>query len=86
MFKVKNKDTRLTPVFIVNFENILQFALVFLLSTLNMQLPAEYCKSLFWYLFKFQNCLQKLLLTWGWGLFLEKKENAFVYNFLKLLT
>ena len=44
MFKVNSKDTRMTPfaslrhsgVFIVNFEPILQLALVFLLLTLNM--------------------------------------------------
>ena len=40
MFKVNNKDTRATPmassvVFIVNFEHISDFVLVFLLLTLN---------------------------------------------------
>ena len=39
MLKVNNKDTRRrSGVFIVNFEHILHFALVFLLLTLNMQL------------------------------------------------
>ena len=40
MFKVNNKDTRATlrryGVFIVNFEHISHFVLVFLLLTLNM--------------------------------------------------
>ena len=49
MFKVNNKDTRTTlsvvakrrsGVFIVNFEHISHLVLVFLLLTLNMQLPA----------------------------------------------
>ena len=45
MLKV-NKDTRTTPVarlsdaFMVNFEHISHLVLVFLLLTLNMQLPA----------------------------------------------
>ena len=38
MFKVNNKDTRI--VFIVDFEHISHLVLVFLLLTLNMQLPA----------------------------------------------
>ena len=38
MFKVNNKDTRMTA-FIVNFEHISLLVLVFLLLTLNMQLP-----------------------------------------------
>ena len=38
MFKVNNKDT--TGVFIVNFEHISHLALVFILFTLNIQLPA----------------------------------------------
>ena len=37
MFKVNNKDTRTT---IVSFEHISHLVLVFLLLTLNMQLPA----------------------------------------------
>ena len=37
MFKVNNKDTGLL---IVNFEHISHLVLVFLLLTLNMQLPA----------------------------------------------
>ena len=37
MSKVNNKDTRATPgVFIVKFEHISQFVLVFLLLALNM--------------------------------------------------
>ena len=36
MFKVNNKDSN----FIVNFEHISHLVLVFLLLTLNMQLPA----------------------------------------------
>ena len=43
MFKVNNKDTRRkrrSGVFIVNFEHISHLVLVFLLLTLNMQLPA----------------------------------------------
>ena len=37
MLKVNNKDTRATPgIFIVNFEHISQFVLVFLLLTLSM--------------------------------------------------
>ena len=40
MFKVNNKDTRMTPrrsgIFIVNFEHISHLVLVFLLLTLNM--------------------------------------------------
>ena len=40
MFKVNSKDTRTTPsrssIFIVNFEHISHFVLVFLLLTLNM--------------------------------------------------
>ena len=43
MFKFNNKDTRTTPrsgVFIVNFEHISHLVLVFLLLTLNMELPA----------------------------------------------
>ena len=40
MFKVKNKDTRTTPL--VNFKHILHLALVFLLLNLNMQLPAGF--------------------------------------------
>ena len=42
MFKVNNKDTRTKPMgsfFIVNFEHISHFALVFFLLNLNMQLP-----------------------------------------------
>ena len=40
MFKVNNKDTRMTPwrrfgVFIINFEHISRIALVFLLLTLS---------------------------------------------------
>ena len=35
MFKVNNKDTRTTSVFIVNFEYISHLVLVFLLLTLN---------------------------------------------------
>ena len=40
MFKVNNKDTRVTPMtsfscFYVNFEHILHYFLVFLLMTLN---------------------------------------------------
>ena len=42
-FKVNNKDF----VFIVNFEHILHLVLVFLLLTLNMQLPARDESSLF---------------------------------------
>ena len=38
MFKANNKDT--TGVFIVNFEHISHLALVFILFTLNIQLPA----------------------------------------------
>ena len=46
MFKVNNKDTS-SVIFIVNFEHILHFALVFLLLTLNMQLPpGEYTKRM----------------------------------------
>ena len=41
MFKVNIKvDWRRSGVFIVNVEHILHLALVFLLLTLNMQLPA----------------------------------------------
>ena len=40
MFKVNNKDIRTTPVFIVNFEHTSHLVLVFLLLSLNMQLPA----------------------------------------------
>ena len=43
MFKVNNKVTRTTPlagIFIVNFEHISHLALVSLLLTLSMQLPA----------------------------------------------
>ena len=44
MFKVTSKDARTIwrrfCVFIVNFEHILHLVLVFLLLTLNMQLPA----------------------------------------------
>ena len=43
MFKVNNKDTRTTPVGLVsffNFEHISHLVLVFLLLTLNMQMPA----------------------------------------------
>ena len=44
MSKVNNKDVGTTPlsrfgVFFINFEHISQLALVFLLLTLNMQLP-----------------------------------------------
>ena len=42
MFKLNNKDIRATPmagVVIVNIEHILHLVLVFLLLTLNMQLP-----------------------------------------------
>ena len=51
MFKVKNKDTRTTSlwcrsgVFIVNFEHVSHLALVFLLLTLNIYLPAGKKKS-----------------------------------------
>ena len=38
MFKVNNKDTIKSGVFIVNFENISHLVLVFLLLTLNMLL------------------------------------------------
>ena len=51
MFKVNNKVTRTTPLaltFIVNFEHISHLVLVFLLLTLNMQLPAGK-KSLWMY-------------------------------------
>ena len=46
MFKVNNKDTkrrqwRRSGVFIVNVEHISYLVLVFLLLTLNMQLPAR---------------------------------------------
>ena len=45
MSKVNNKDTRTTPwrrsgAFIVNFGHVSHLALVFLLLTLNMYLPA----------------------------------------------
>ena len=45
MSKVNNKDTRPTPwrrsgAFIVNFGHVSHLALVFLLLTLNMYLPA----------------------------------------------
>ena len=41
MFKVNNKDAKCrSGVFIVNFEHISHLVLVFLLLTLNMQLPA----------------------------------------------
>ena len=40
MFKVNNKDTIKSGVFIVNFENISHLVLVFLLLTLNMLLLA----------------------------------------------
>ena len=40
MFKINNKDRRRSGVFIVNFEHISHLILVFLLLTLNMQLPA----------------------------------------------
>ena len=46
MFKVNNSDTRTTPMALflclynVNFENISHLVLVFVLLTLNMQLPA----------------------------------------------
>ena len=42
MFKVNNKDTRRTPIgiFIVNFEHISDFVLVFLLLTLDKQMLA----------------------------------------------
>ena len=36
MFKVNNKDRRRYDVFIVNFEDISHFFLLFLLLTLNM--------------------------------------------------
>ena len=36
MFKVNNRNTRNTGVFIVNFEHILHLVLVFLLLTLNL--------------------------------------------------
>ena len=36
MFKVNNKDTKMTRGFIVNFEHISHLFLVFLLLTLNM--------------------------------------------------
>ena len=39
MLEVINKDTRMTSVFIVNFEHISHLVLVFLLLNLNMQLP-----------------------------------------------
>ena len=47
MFIVNNKDTRTrhwcrSGIFIVNFEHILHLVLVFLLLTLNMQLPAGF--------------------------------------------
>ena len=45
MFKVNNKDTRMTPItsfWCVNFENTLHLILVFLLLTLKMYLPAAY--------------------------------------------
>ena len=46
MFKVNNKDTRRrSGIFIVNFEHIPHLVLVFLLLTLNMQLPAGKCVS-----------------------------------------
>ena len=38
MFKVNNKDSRTTPF--VNFDHISHLVLVFLLLTLNVQLPA----------------------------------------------
>ena len=40
MFKINNKDRRRSGIFIVNFEHISHLILVFLLLTLNMQLPA----------------------------------------------
>ena len=40
MFKVNNKDTHRSSVFIVNFEHVSHLVIVFLLLTLNMQLPA----------------------------------------------
>ena len=50
MFKVNNEETRTTPgrrsgFFIVNFEHIPHLFLVFLLLTLNMQLPAGFSNS-----------------------------------------
>ena len=42
MFKINNKDIRTTPfVIIVNFEYISHLVLLFLLLTLNMQIPAR---------------------------------------------
>ena len=51
MFKVNNKDTeqcqwRRSSVFIVSFEHISHLALVFLLLTLNKQMPAGLCDIL----------------------------------------
>ena len=45
MFKVNNKDTKMTPwscsgIFIVNFEHISHFVPVFLLLILSRQMPA----------------------------------------------
>ena len=48
MFKVNNKDTRMTRrsgVIIVNFEIISHFVLMFLLLTLSKQMPAGRCNS-----------------------------------------
>ena len=36
MFKVNNKDTSCSGIFIINFEHISHLVLVFLLLTLNM--------------------------------------------------
>ena len=38
MFKVNNKDTGTTPIFIVNFEHISHLVLVFLWLTFNFKL------------------------------------------------
>ena len=46
MFKVNNKAWRRSDVFIVNFEHTSHLVLVFLLLTLNMQLPAGYKASI----------------------------------------
>ena len=40
MLKVNDKDTRMTPIFIANFEHISHLVLMFLLLTLNMYMRA----------------------------------------------
>ena len=52
MFKVNNKDTRTTPrsgLFIANFEHISYLVPVFLLLSLNMQMPTGELKVMYYW-------------------------------------